>query len=345
MTDLVPIEDSGKPTPVAKQRATRHPNEGESASATDVQNGSVLPISSDVRELEKRIEEGHATIGKLAAEFIGRTLPKAKAIGELLNAWKKVLGHGKLEENLLGLQSRIGLSPRTARSYMQIAKDWKKLKQVAGDTISDLSIRAALRMVSGGRRNSEDTDGDQNNCIDAEFVVVGVSETVDTGPPNLEILSKSQAFRAFFGAALVDPWGLTHRDHAGCKRSPSEIRGLPVPVVLRPSSHLFLVAGDPHLVEALRTIKAWGYWYSHSFVIARNEPQEHGNEIPQGHYFVLCGSRGQQPFRATQLTSWIDAAGDSIQEIHQRIELSSDGPFVQIFGQPAVTPSDWCVVG
>lgn len=345
MTDLVPSEDSGKHAEAvalpAKRRAVKRSKDDENPSSVCVQNGSALPISSDVRELEKRIEEGHAALATLAAEFIGRTLPKAREVGELLNAWKKVLGHGQLGENLLGLQSRIGLSPRTARSYMQIAKDWKKLKQVAGDTISDLSIRAALRMVSGVRRNNKDTDGNQNNCIDAKFVVVGVSESVDEVPPNLVTLGKSQTFRAYFGAAILDPWGVSLRYESPHDLSPSDVRKLPVTTVLQPSSHVFLLTRDDELSESLRTLKAWGFSFSHSLVIARKVEGETPSKADSDHYFVLCSTRSAKPFRSTNLSSWIDAAGDNMEEIRKRVELAADGPFLQVFGEGPLSSSGW----
>jgi hypothetical protein len=81
-------------------------------------------------------------IGRAIAE----TLTHAFAVGEALNQAKKLAGHGNWEA---WLGAECGLSPRTARAYMQLANHRGVLEQKR-QRAADLSIRAALRLIGTG---------------------------------------------------------------------------------------------------------------------------------------------------------------------------------------------------
>jgi hypothetical protein len=92
-------------------------------------------LSNSLVELAARIRAEHDSAGAA----IKRTIEHAIAAGELLLEAKAQLKHGQW---MPWLKDHCGLSDRTARAYMRVAKNKDKLSE--NGNVADLSLRGAM---------------------------------------------------------------------------------------------------------------------------------------------------------------------------------------------------------
>jgi len=123
-----------------------------------------------------------------------------------------------------------------------------------------------------------------------------------------------------------------------------EIKALPVKYIANEDSLLLLWATSPKLPEALEVIKAWGFNYrTIAFVWCKLNPLSIGLYSGLGSWvnsnveFVLLSKRGT-PKRLNKNVKQILFAprrehSRKPEEIFQRIEQLSEGPFIELFAR------------
>lgn len=112
---------------------------------------SVLPAQagSDLDTLAANIRTWHAAVNGA----MGTAYQHALDIGDALIAAKAAIKHGQW---LDWLKRECDLSERTARRYMEIAGSREQLAQI-GHTVSDLSMRGALKLIQKARAPASDS--------------------------------------------------------------------------------------------------------------------------------------------------------------------------------------------
>jgi hypothetical protein len=108
-------------------------------------------------ELAVQINDAYAK----SVEAYSAALAHAIDCGEMLRAAKKLVGHGGW---LAWLKVHCPEIPeRTATLYMKLAKNAPKLEEAAkenGNTVADLSIRGAIRVLTEPKADEDDEDED-----------------------------------------------------------------------------------------------------------------------------------------------------------------------------------------
>lgn len=95
----------------------------------------------DPTGIAQRIRQAH----ELAAKAFSDALAHAKDAGELLCEAKTNLPHGSW---LRWLRAEVGISPRTAQTYMRVARQWPELEAKA-QRVAHLPLREGLKLLAG----------------------------------------------------------------------------------------------------------------------------------------------------------------------------------------------------
>ena len=302
------------------------------------QIGSALPIPKRVMRLEKAISREYDKLSRLSCQYMKASLPIVKEMGEYLLAWKKAVGHGNQTDHLNALHHRTGVSPRTARNCMRIARDWKKLASDHGSDPSELSIRAALKLLGTGRR--------QNHSMEDSITGFELNSDRNTSDCTDD---KSRMLATFsvnspFGCVLLDPWGLSIEHNSQRHWTLSELSALPIDDVSEKDSHLFLLTDDDHLRDSMTAIARWGFSFQHSLILLCSPATQAARCWKTSHYFALGAARGDKPFSPTGLSSWLASQSDDAEQLRRRVELCSTGPYLQLFGSFERNPRGWSFV-
>ena len=122
----------------------------------------------------------------------------------------------------------------------------------------------------------------------------------------------------------------------------------PVSELAEDNAHLHLWTTNAFLNDAFDVIDAWGFVYKSCFVWVK--PQMGiGNYWRVSHEFLLLGIRGKTPFRERDEKSWgvFDRGEHSAKpdEIRQKIERVSPGPYLEMYGRQSPLVSSWTVYG
>jgi hypothetical protein len=115
---------------------------------------------ADLPALVIRANDEHAA----CEAAIRSALQHAKACGVALLAAKKSVGHGGWEK---WIGENCKFSVRMARNYMTIAKGWRQLanrQRVAEMDLEPMSLREALRLLSGGADTIRDSNFLERTC-------------------------------------------------------------------------------------------------------------------------------------------------------------------------------------
>ncbi len=126
-----------KEKPVAKKFAAKKPVPKAVAESTEL-------------SLVERIKEAHFDV---EAAF-GNAVQRARDVGSLLIEAKDECGHGKWLEWFAA--ARLPFSDRTAQSYMKLAKEWDDKIGSNPQNSADLTISAALKILSQPQGGEED---------------------------------------------------------------------------------------------------------------------------------------------------------------------------------------------
>lgn len=119
-------------------------------------SGAIAPMG--LSALAERISAEHLACRTAYQD----SLSHARACGELLIQAKAEVKHGSW---LPWLAENTQIGERSARAYMQVARDWAVLEKSA--TVADLSFRDALRLLSAGDVEEGEPD---IPILDAEVV-------------------------------------------------------------------------------------------------------------------------------------------------------------------------------
>lgn len=109
------------------------------------------PSRQSLAELATSIKAEHAALTVSSRDIVQR----AVKIGEDILKAKAQLPHGQFLKWVKGV---CGLSDKTAQRYMMFASNKEKLRAVAQakyETISDLTLNAAQRLIAGGAGSSD----------------------------------------------------------------------------------------------------------------------------------------------------------------------------------------------
>jgi hypothetical protein len=132
-------------------------------------------------------------------------LKHAIAAGELLTTAKAAVGHGNWEDWLA--ENCPNISLRTARLYMDLAEHDEEIEKVAeenGNTVADLSIRGARKLITKKREGgpAQTTDGKKPSTKG------GAEQPAQTASPDLPTLLKNVAADELATAIKQADWGM-----------------------------------------------------------------------------------------------------------------------------------------
>jgi hypothetical protein len=149
-------------------------------------------------------------------------LKHAIAAGELLTTAKAAVGHGNWEDWLA--ENCPNISLRTARLYMDLAEHDEEIEKVAeenGNTVADLSIRGARKLITKKREGgpSQTTDGKKPSTKG------GAEQPAQTASPDLPTLLKNVAADELATAIKQADWGMEEIRKLGSRLIKSTIPG------------------------------------------------------------------------------------------------------------------------
>lgn len=140
---------------------------------TQVESTEGIEQVQSLPELADLINQSHLQIQRVSKVC----LTQARIAGQHLLSAKEKIQHGMW---LQWLQEYCpNLSDRTARAYMQVARNWEKLSSELADS-ADLTIDGALKLLSG-----------KIDVVEAEIV-----EEADVPPPPLSSVPRSSVPRS-----------------------------------------------------------------------------------------------------------------------------------------------------
>jgi hypothetical protein len=95
----------------------------------------------ELTALATRIKQGHEALSQSFQTIV----PRAIAIGDLLNEAKAKIGHGTF---LKWVADNCQLNERTVQRYMKLAEGKAKLNaKIKSDIVSDLTLNEAMRLI------------------------------------------------------------------------------------------------------------------------------------------------------------------------------------------------------
>jgi hypothetical protein len=113
-------------------------------------------------DLGARIKSGHSSLIGLGRRYVDHAI----SIGEDLLKAKLLVGHGNF---LKWVEDNCGFADKTAERYMKFAENKDKLRsmeQIKFETISNLTLNAAERLIDGTGSRSGSGGGSTSDAYD-----------------------------------------------------------------------------------------------------------------------------------------------------------------------------------
>jgi Protein of unknown function (DUF3102) len=129
---------------------------------TDVQTKPADAPVVTLSDLGARIKSGHSSLIGLGRRYVEHAI----SIGEDLIQAQVLVGHGNF---LKWVKDNCGFTDKTAERYMKFAKNKTKLmamEKVKFETISNLTLNAAERLIDGTGSGSGSGGGNPNDAYD-----------------------------------------------------------------------------------------------------------------------------------------------------------------------------------
>lgn len=130
---------------------------------------NVVKYPRDLRRLATRVREMHREI----QAYVRNTVWHAVRIGDLLAKAKKQVAHGDWERWLL---DEAQLRPRTARAYIQMARELPKLDEAKRRRVAEMGIRDALALIASASRSVAKRSQDEADRALVNMDVEGVGK-------------------------------------------------------------------------------------------------------------------------------------------------------------------------
>ncbi len=225
-----------------------------------------------------------------------------------------------------------------AANYMRAYQGRDQIREMGSGAHHFLGLRGALKAIARSEAQAETVQPEDHK---ASNIVGSLSDLIERGD--------------VFATIYADPpWRYGNQgtraatdDHYKTM-TVEEICAEPVEQITEDNAHLHLWTTNAFLPEAFAVMEAWGFAYKSCFVWVK--PQMGiGNYWRVSHEFLLFGIRGKAPFRARDEMSWaaIDRGQHSAKpdEIRQKIEKVSPGPYLEMYGRESRGLSPWTVYG